>query len=589
MIPALRLTPVKAKHNGRRIHCDHAAGHRKLLYIGALHGHIIASGRHIISHALDALQCRPTPSRSARTQPAMDILAGRQGGIGMGARGRGGAPPGTEHAVEGRGATELENPGSVRRRALGVDGHARQGEPRGGENGAGLGEGRARNRASAGRPGRKMRQGGEAAAGWRTRAGAAGSQPARSPRSLAAHPNGPKSRAEGEANDCGAVGKPPGRAVPGRSYLRLVVLKALAAGVVGGLQEIAAGIAITHLGMDAATLDAYLPGGRRRELDRNVELAAGDMEHAGLVRRGAGGRMRITASGGALLGKMGEMAGEAGSAGAQAAGGWEAEPAISDRLLRQLSPAYREWQDGGQAGRTPRRGTGKAAKVSTGIMASIDVLGAANERTDHEEMEFHGGWASLVAFARHLLRPRDGFDVRTESDTIKVIGSGHDAGTLLKLFGMSSWRIIVKGIESDMPVRGCVAAGKYWTGNEDLVTGGAVREARVWYEYADWIGIMAAPSAGAELDRLERADRGGLDSMREYYTKYNVPSKAGKTSAWAVNWPRQCEATSEDRMVGVNRIIGANLKKPLGQSAGRKWRNTKEFCDVTRRSWVPYR
>ena len=383
-------------------------------------------------------------------------------------------------------------------------------------------------------------------------------------------------------------------AVPGRSRFRFLVLEALAGGAGAGLQEIAAGIAAAWLGTGDAAPGARLQGGPRQELDRSIELAAADMARAGLVRRGIGGRMQVTAAGKALLDKMGGMYDGAGSAEARApdggAGGWEAGPAISNKLLRQLSLAYREWQDGRPEARAPRRGAGRAAKLSSGIVASIDMLGAANERTESEEIELHRKWASLVAFAKSFFYPRNGFDVRAESDTIKIIGGGRDTGTLLKLFGMSSWRIVVRGIEIDMPMRGCVAAGKYCKGGEDLVTGEAVRDAKAWYEHADWIGIMATPNAGEELDRMEKADRGGLDSVHEYYMRYVVPTRAKARSVWAVNWPRQCEATYGDAKVKeIDRIIGDTLKKLPDLDARRKWRNTKEFCSASRSSWVPYR
>ena len=596
MIPALRLTPVKAKHNGRRIHCDHAAGHRKLLYIGVLRGHMIASGRHIIFPALDVLQCHPDPSRSARTQPAVDVIAGRQGGIGMGVRGCVDAPPGTEHAAEGRGALKLENPGSVRRRALGVDGHARQGEPRGGGNDAGLGEGRARSRASAGRLGGKMQPGGAAAAGWRTRAGATGSQPARSPRSPAAHPNGPKGRAAGGTEDHEGCRKSLARTAPGRSRLRFLVLEALAgsgSGSDAGLPEIAAGIAAAHHEVGSAAPGGLPPNERMLELGRGVKLAAGDMEHAGLVQLGAGGRMQITASGGALLGKIGEMAGGPGSAGAptqkgSAAGGGKAEPAISDSFLRELSPAYREWQDGGPEARAPRRGAGGDAKMSSGIVAAIDMLGTAKAWKTRDLPELQRLWDELSGLAERVLRPEDGFAVTTESDAIKVTGSGHSTADLLRAFGGSSWRIVVKGLQIGVPMRGCVAAGEYCTGPRELVMGRAVDRAKEWHDRAQWIGIAAAPSAGSVLDEIVRADAAGADPVRRRYAMYDIPSKSGTDAGWAVNWPRQCEETGTGGgAAGMMRIIRDSQKKAPDESAALKWANTGKFCDDMIRGWDP--
>ena len=390
-----------------------------------------------------------------------------------------------------------------------------------------------------------------------------------------------------------AGGEGPGRwrgggreatAVPGRSRLRFLALKALAVGGGASPPEIAAGIAAAHLGTGAATLDAYLPGGPRRELDRNVELAAGDMEHAGLVRRGAGGCMQITASGGALLGKMAEVDGGAGSA-----GGWKAKPAISDRFLRELSPAYREWQDGAPEEGAPRREGGGDAMMSNGIVAAIDMLGTAKAWETRDMPELQRLWNELSGFAEDILRPEEGFVVRTESDAIIVTGSGHSTADLLRAFGGSSWRIVVKGLQIGVPMRGCVAAGEYCASPRGLVMGKTVDEAKRWHGRAQWIGIAAAPSGGSVLDKIVRADAAGIDPMRHYYAKYNIPSKLGMDKAWAANWPRQCEETGMGGGAAeMMRIIRDGRIKAPDDDAALKWANTGKFCGDMISGWDPF-
>ena len=397
----------------------------------------------------------------------------------------------------------------------------------------------------------------------------------------------------------GAGGKNPGRrrgggreatAVPGRSRLRFLVLEALADGAGAGLRGIAAGIAAACLGTGAAAPGVRLSGGPRRELDRNVELAAGDMEHAELVRRGTGGRMQITAGGRALLSRMGEAVGEAGSAGAAGreggAGGWRTKPAISNSFLRKLSPAYREWQDGGPEARAPRRGAGGDAKMSSGIVAAIDMLGTAEAWRTRDLVDLHRRWDELSGLAKRVLRPKDGFAVTTESDAIKVTGSGHGTADLLRAFGRSSWRIVVKGLQIGVPVRGCVAAGEYCTGPGELVMGRAVAEAKEWHDRAQWIGIAAAPSAGSVLDEIVRADAAGADPVRRRYAMYDIPSKSGADAGWAVNWPGQCEETGiGGGAAGMMRIIKDGQKNAPDESAALKWVNTGKFCDDMIRGW----
>ena len=374
-----------------------------------------------------------------------------------------------------------------------------------------------------------------------------------------------------------------------------MVLEALADGGGAGLRGIAAGIAAAHLGMDAAAPGFHLQGEQGRELGRNVELAAGDIEHAGLVRRGGGGRMRITASGGALLGKMGEVVGGAGSAGApaqegSAAGGWKAEPAISNRFLRELSPAYREWQDGAPEEGAPRCGAGGDVEMLNGIVAAIDMLGAAKAWETHDMQELQRLWDELAGFAERVVRPEDGFVVTTESDTIKVTGSGHSAADLLRAFGGSSWRIVVRGLQIGVPMRGCVAAGEYCASpRRGLVMGKTVDEAKDWHDRAQWIGITATPSAGAVLSETVRADAVAADPVRRYYAKYDIPSKSSTDAAWAVNWPRQCEETGMGGGAAeMMRIIRDGQRKAPDKGAALKWVNTEKFCGDMISGWDPF-
>ena len=391
-----------------------------------------------------------------------------------------------------------------------------------------------------------------------------------------------------------AGGRSPSRATPARAEIRLLALRALGSGNAEALRKIAAGVAASSAGADAEANGTSLTGTRLKKWGVQTEMAVNDLCRAGLARYARPDRVQITGRGEALLKEAGGHASGGDHAAGQARGRQEpdspAERGISDALLCRLSPEYRQWRENARVGARPRRNPGKSPSVSSGIVAAIDMLGAANERTECEDIKVHKRWARLVNLARSLFRPKDGFEVRAESDTIKVVGGGYGAETLLKSFGLSSWRIIVEGIKVDVPVRGCVAAGRYCTGNEYLVTGEAVREAKEWHEAADWIGVVAAPSAGTELDKMKDADRGGPDSVHEYYAKYRVPFKAGLVDAWAVNWPRQCNVVyGDDGLEKIAQIVAGNLKKPLGLSAGRKWRNTKKFYEEYRRAWDPYR
>lgn len=377
-------------------------------------------------------------------------------------------------------------------------------------------------------------------------------------------------------------------AIPRRSELRLQVLGSLANGSAAGLPKVTANVAASCFGAGMGTLDAYLAGARRARLDKSAELAANDLARAGLVRLTPANDMQISAAGRSLLAAMDGMLANAGGG----AGRGGMRPAISDAVLSDVSPAYRQWQYGppAAAAEGARHRTEGFPRETSGIVAAIDMLGTSKAWETRDQIKLQYLWKDLVDLARQVLRPEDGFGVTTESDAIKVTGGGRPTAELLKAFGMASWRIVVRSMQYSVPVRGCVAAGSYCSGLENLVTGRAVEEASVWHDRAQWIGIMAAPSAGAVLDCMDRTDAAGIDAMHEYYARYAIPSKAGTNAAWAVNWPRQCEATGAGGgPKGMMRIIKASLGRPLDRGAARKWLNTRRFCSSVIRGWDPYR
>ncbi len=323
-------------------------------------------------------------------------------------------------------------------------------------------------------------------------------------------------------------------------------------------------------------------------MDGIVELAANDLARAGLVRLTPANDMRISADGRALLEATDETLGRTNAAGGRS----RMRSEITDALLCELSPAYQRWQSGpppAAVDELPRKAEGRPEEAC-GIFAAIDMLGTKEAWRRRGQIELQNLWKDLVDYTRQVLRPEDGFDVTTWSDTIVVMGSGRTTADLLKAFGMASWRIVAKSMQDNVPVRGCVAEGGYCTGTESLVLGEAVDEAIEWYERAQWIGIMATPSAVSVLNKMEKMDAVGLDAMHEYYARYDIPSKTGADSAWAVNWPRQCEATGEGGGAeGMMQIVKDGLRRSPDERAERKWLNTGKFCDSVIRGWDPYR
>jgi len=97
---------------------------------------------------------------------------------------------------------------------------------------------------------------------------------------------------------------------------------------------------------------------------------------------------------------------------------------------------------------------------------------------------------------------------------------------------------VLVGLQLGFLFRGAIAVGEYIL-DSSTVLGPALSDAASWYEEADWIGVIATPSCGNLLSRIEARLQGKVD-MRRFYVEYDVPLKGGLTSRmWTVSWPAQ--------------------------------------------------
>lgn len=217
-----------------------------------------------------------------------------------------------------------------------------------------------------------------------------------------------------------------------------------------------------------------------------------------------------------------------------------------------------------------------------GIVALIDMLGTRElHKVNHTmHMRMHNNWHALLSYANHLVEEESKLQdckVSAFSDTMFVTAKGN-AEVLLSAFGGICTRLIPKSICLDIPIRGCVAAGKFYQSGDALISGPAVSEAAAYYELPQWIGISSCPSAYNKID--------GLSSGRGYYTKYDIPLKNSvEYGGLVVNWPDRYNHEHEDKEKELNDMLG-RLERRMGRtsdiSASLKWRNTRDFlCMAT--------
>lgn len=215
-----------------------------------------------------------------------------------------------------------------------------------------------------------------------------------------------------------------------------------------------------------------------------------------------------------------------------------------------------------------------------GIVALIDMLGTREIHKANHITHMHNNWHTLLSYANHLVEEEpklEGCNVSAFSDTMFVTAKGN-AEVLLGAFGWVCTRLIPKSICLGIPIRGCVAAGKFYQSGGALISGPAVNEAAAYYELPQWIGISSCPSAYNKIN--------SLNSGRGYYTKYDIPLKNSvEYGGLAVNWPDRYNHEHEDKEKELNDMLG-RLEHEMGRtsdiSASLKWRNTRNFlCMAT--------
>ena len=228
-----------------------------------------------------------------------------------------------------------------------------------------------------------------------------------------------------------------------------------------------------------------------------------------------------------------------------------------------------------------------------GVVVMLDALGGRTlNRQDTDDFldrrrkfieNLKNAFCELPDSSRqhHISEP----DVFTFQDTIIIswhfgeLGFKHHPEVVLPELGLWLMQAMKIGIEIGFPFRGAIAIGDYIKETNCLL-GPAVSEAASWYERADWLGIIAAPSCGhhiyriAELCRLPKLD----SYIGDRFIQYDVPLvNEGPMKLWAVSWPKAYCKPDYHGARGDFFCHLVELAVPVGTE--RKYANTVNFFD----------
>ena len=225
--------------------------------------------------------------------------------------------------------------------------------------------------------------------------------------------------------------------------------------------------------------------------------------------------------------------------------------------------SFAKWaHDNEEAKKRGRESRSKPLK--RGLVIMIDALGTkAHYRSGNSDTK---KWRDFVENLKQKIKESSCAEVHPYivSDTIIIAINTLDIRSmLLRISPTLEWAII-ESMKAGRPIRGCIAEGKIYTDNVQVV-GEPVVEAAEYYEQAQWVGISACPSVHKVIENMPEEDR------YPHFQKFDLPLRNSiELDAWVVNWVYLTEPDDGTRAI---------LENPgtLDLSAALKWRNTKRF------------
>ena len=252
-------------------------------------------------------------------------------------------------------------------------------------------------------------------------------------------------------------------------------------------------------------------------------------------------------------------------------------------------------------------------RTKNGIVVILDALGVRNmtmdqsrdfiRRRDELLSDFSSNRKSITADASRIKsaigepesvpKPKS----TTFGDTIVITWEHKKRPEISLTFFSLNWLsgAIFQCLLKGPLLRGAIAIGEY-IHEKSTVLGPAVVDAAEWYEAAEWVGLIATPSAGNSLSQYVDQMRDGGDFMSHFpawFVEYNVPLKnkrgsRSKKLLWTVPWPfhfwqaQQKAGIPPDQ--AFEKVISRYKREPKDEP---KYENTREFLHWYQQNIMP--
>jgi len=160
---------------------------------------------------------------------------------------------------------------------------------------------------------------------------------------------------------------------------------------------------------------------------------------------------------------------------------------------------------------------------------------------------------------------------RAFSDTIILTLTGGEKNEIIKESVEMLSSLITYGITKNINLRGAMSIGKFYI-SDKMILGPAADEASMYYEIANWVGVIATPSLESVLLRMEKNKK-----AVPLFCKYDIPLHNGKRQGWAIDLLAR-HSTSEGSLI---ELIHNKLEDSDDPTGAEKWKNTLEFLYYT--------
>ncbi len=221
------------------------------------------------------------------------------------------------------------------------------------------------------------------------------------------------------------------------------------------------------------------------------------------------------------------------------------------------------------------------------VIALLDALGTKGLLSRSAPDGLLETWQHLLTELEQLLNDVEASEATEDcsflafSDTILITiipTAEANQASCLSLMHTLLQRFLWPGLMAGVYFRGAISVGRFLQ-SPFRVLGESLEEAAEWYEQADWMGVMATPSAGHLIEQMVLD---GWD-MAESLVRHDVPLRnKNRYDTWAVNWPKYADEEAET----VNSSGKATLLRSFRAYSGAispvivaKYANTLAFAD----------